>query len=273
MSLGLSAHLLEEGFENCVIDSITGNTIIPGGWQIIDNDGDSFSWYEYQYTPHGGLKSLASESWKAAIGALTPDNWLVSPAVTVSDSTDLYWWIATQDASFPAESYGVFLSTTGNALEDFTVELFSETLQAQNISWEQRGVSLAEFDGETVYLAWRHYNCTDNYKLKLDDILVTNENVDNDITNLAPQVSVINQIYPNPFNPETNISFFVTEPGQVDLSVYNIKGQLVANLVNGDRDQGNHKITWRAGSQPSGMYFFRLTTPTGTSSSKAILLK
>jgi len=271
----MSAHILQEGFETAYVDSLTGETIVPGGWQIIDGDGDTYNWFCYstQNTAHNGLQSLASESWKGGIGALTPDNWVITPAITIPDSTDLYWWIATQDVLFPNENYGVYLSTTGSDLADFTALLFSETLDTLNVVWQQRAVNLQEWAGQTVYLAWRHYNCTDNYRVKIDDILVTNENVDSDESDLVVSSGIIDRIYPNPFNPETNINFYINEPGQVNLSVYNIKGQLVENLVSGNMDRGEQNIIWKADDQPSGMYLFRLKTSDGESTGKAMLLK
>ena len=269
----LSAHILEESFETTYIDSLTGETIIPGGWQILDGDEDTYTWFSYQYSPHLGLASLASESWKAGIGPITPDNWVITPAITILDSTNLYWWVATQDDEFPNENYGVYLSTTGSAPADFTTLLFTEILEAENEFWQQRAVNLQEWSGETVYIAWRHFNSSDNYKLKLDDILVTNENVDNDMTDLVVSSGIIDRIYPNPFNPETNINFYINEPGLVNLSVYNIKGQLVENLVSSNLDRGDHNIIWKADDQPSGMYLFRLITADGVSTGKAMLLK
>lgn len=279
MLLGLvfsmSAHILEEGFETSYVDSLTGATIIPGGWQLIDSDEDSYNWFSYtvQNTAHSGSKSIASESWRPGVGALTPDNWLISPAITFEDTTYLYWWIATQDDLYPNENYGVYLSTTGNAVSDFTVLLFSEVLEAENEFWQLRTLELLEWGGETVYLAWRHHNCTDNYKVKIDDILVTAEFVDNDQGDLVVSASDINRIYPNPFNPETNINFQLNISGQVNLTVYNIKGQFVETLISGRLDSGNHNIIWKADDQPSGMYLFRLKTPDTVSTGKAMLLK
>ena len=272
----MSGHILQEGFESAYVDSITGETIIPGGWQIIDNDADGYNWccYSAQHTAHSGVHSISSESFHIPVTVLTPDNWLISPAITLEDSTDLYWWIATQDPLFPSENYGVYLSTTGNAVSDFTTLLFNELLEVENTFWQQRVISLQEWSGQTVYLAWRHYNCTNNYRIKIDDILVTiDENNDNDVNDLVVSVSSIDHIYPNPFNPETNISFIIEEPGMVNLAVYNIRGQLVKTLVSGNLERGDHNITWKADDQPSGIYLFRLKSSDGVSAGKAMLLK
>ncbi|MBU0519171.1 T9SS type A sorting domain-containing protein, partial [bacterium] len=63
--------------------------------------------------------------------------------------------------------------------------------------------------------------------------------------------------YPNPFNPSTTIRFGLPTASEVSLSIYNIRGERVADLVNGYRLAGYHDVTWEAGGLASGMYFCR----------------
>lgn len=80
--------------------------------------------------------------------------------------------------------------------------------------------------------------------------------------------------YPNPFNPETIISFNISEEMDITLKIYNIKGQLVETLMQKHLDQGLHSVVWNASNQASGIYFIRLFNEKGLSkTSKAILLK
>jgi hypothetical protein len=79
--------------------------------------------------------------------------------------------------------------------------------------------------------------------------------------------------YPQPFNPSTNIRFEVTGPGQVSLIVYNILGQAVATLVNGQLPAGRHEVTWRPRGLASGVYFYRLQAGGVFESRKLMLLK
>jgi hypothetical protein len=71
------------------------------------------------------------------------------------------------------------------------------------------------------------------------------------------------QNYPNPFNPTTTIRFSLKEAGFVSLSIYNLQGQEVRNLLAADMNAGRHEMTWdgkdnRGRPAPSGMYFYRL---------------
>lgn len=84
--------------------------------------------------------------------------------------------------------------------------------------------------------------------------------------------------YPNPFNPETTISFSLKEAGQVKLNVYNLKGQLVATLVDARLPEGSHKIVWNGKdrnnrSVASGVYFYRMQAANFSSTRKMILTK
>ncbi|MCF7913428.1 MAG: T9SS type A sorting domain-containing protein [Candidatus Cloacimonetes bacterium] len=76
---------------------------------------------------------------------------------------------------------------------------------------------------------------------------------------LASEVSIIPglEIYPNPFNPVTNISFSVPEPGLVDIGIYNLKGQKVENLVAENYEPGSYKFVWDASQNSSGLYFVK----------------
>ncbi len=68
----------------------------------------------------------------------------------------------------------------------------------------------------------------------------------------------LNPAYPNPFNPATNISFEIPASGQVNLSVYSITGQKVAEVFNGYRSLGIHTLTWNASQMASGVYVVRI---------------
>jgi hypothetical protein len=81
------------------------------------------------------------------------------------------------------------------------------------------------------------------------------------------------QNYPNPFNPVTTISYSLPEATHVKLEVFNILGQRVALLVNGDLPAGNHTTMWEADKQASGIYFYRLRTEDAIETKKMLLLK
>ena len=79
--------------------------------------------------------------------------------------------------------------------------------------------------------------------------------------------------YPNPFNPVTNICYEVGENSDVQISIYNIKGQKVKTLVDGYCEAGKHSIIWDAENQSSGVYFIYFESGTMREVKKITLLK
>lgn len=75
----------------------------------------------------------------------------------------------------------------------------------------------------------------------------------------APQQFILFQNFPNPFNNQTTIRYELAYSLHVSITVYNIMGQEVAQLVNEKKDVGLHQIVWNAAEQPTGIYFVRLT--------------
>ena len=78
----------------------------------------------------------------------------------------------------------------------------------------------------------------------------------NEVTEFA-----LEQNYPNPFNPTTNIKYSVGETGPVNITVYNVMGQKVAELLNTTKNAGSYQLTWNATGVASGIYYYRLTAP------------
>ncbi|TKJ39698.1 hypothetical protein CEE37_10490 [candidate division LCP-89 bacterium B3_LCP] len=81
------------------------------------------------------------------------------------------------------------------------------------------------------------------------------------------------QNYPNPFNPETTISYIIPEATDVNLTVYDVSGRQVAELVSGYRNAGHHDVTWDASSLSAGVYIYRLSAGEFNASGKMVLLK
>ena len=92
-----------------------------------------------------------------------------------------------------------------------------------------------------------------------------------------PYNFTLSQNYPNPFNPTTRIKYSVLQTSQVQLKVYDVLGNEVETLVNGEKPVGTYEITWDAASgsrrMPSGVYFYTLSAGKFTAVKKMILLK
>ncbi|MGB6123002.1 MAG: T9SS type A sorting domain-containing protein [Bacteroidota bacterium] len=88
-----------------------------------------------------------------------------------------------------------------------------------------------------------------------------------------PRDFVLLQNYPNSFNPSTTIEFALPGNGFVTFQVYNVLGEQVASLVEGDHSAGTFKTAWDASGQPSGVYFYRLTAGDSVQTRKMMLMK
>ncbi len=94
----------------------------------------------------------------------------------------------------------------------------------------------------------------------------------------APTEMTLYQNYPNPFNPETTILYSLQEAGKVKLSIYNVMGQRVKQVVNGYQTAGHHMIIWNGRDEhnnplPSGIYFYQLEFNDQSKSRKLELVK
>ena len=159
ISVNAQAPIFSEDFES---------TNLPTGWTLIDANNNGQNWvhsYNMPLIGHNNSECVGSFSQNT-----TPDNWLVTPAISLGSSSTLTFW-RSSGFQTPAEHYGVYVSTTSATdISSFTL-LHEETLYAN--TWEEKTVNLGDYDNSTVYIAFRHFNCTNKYVLILDDIVVT----------------------------------------------------------------------------------------------------
>jgi hypothetical protein len=94
-----------------------------------------------------------------------------------------------------------------------------------------------------------------------------------DVVISRPEAFSLGQNYPNPSNPKSKIDFEIPVKGMVNISVYNLLGELVAQLVNEIKEPGNYTAEFDGGSLSSGTYFYRIVSEGFTSVKKMILVK
>ena len=96
--------------------------------------------------------------------------------------------------------------------------------------------------------------------------------LDNDKNLINSYKFNLKQNFPNPFNPVTTIEYRISEPGFVDLSIYNLLGEKVITLVSEIKNAGTHRFNWNAKELTSGIYFYRLTAGKNFMQAKKLIL-
>jgi len=169
----------------------------------------------------------------------------------------------------PVELKSFTAQTSGN-----NVNLnWSTATEVNNLGFEiQKKVSgdfvaIGFVNGKGTTTEIQNYSFTDNdlqngsytYKLKQVDFSGSFEysyEVNVDVT--GPQYFALNQNYPNPFNPSTRIEFNLASESKVTLKIFNLLGEEVATLLNGNLVSGKHFADFKAQNLNSGVYMYRL---------------
>ncbi len=158
-------------------------------WGNFDEDGDGHLWELAAGYTGQGAKSVSWESSSKGSdaarrdnaaqkengrGSYDPDNWLISPEITIPSTAgqegpvQLSWYVKSGSGSFP-DHYGVYVSTTGDQPADFTTQVYEGTSPA---TWTQLTVDLSAYIGQTVRVAFRHYDSYDKWSFTIDDVEV-----------------------------------------------------------------------------------------------------
>ncbi|OGU78537.1 MAG: hypothetical protein A2499_08060 [Stygiobacter sp. RIFOXYC12_FULL_38_8] len=142
-----------------------------------------------------------------------------------------------------------FVNGHGNSNSPKSYSFIDNLLLAHDLNRLQYRLKQIDFDGKFEY----------------SNIVEVNVEV--------PAAFVLHQNSPNPFNPTTEIKFALPKNSNVELSIYNLLGEIVQRLANGMMNAGEHKVMFDASNLSSGVYIYKLTTDNYFSTRKMVLLK
>lgn len=238
-------------------------------WKFYDADQDGIGWFTsygqfqnqdgtpaatYGHESYGAMFSFSYYSNGQTGRALTPDDWVFTPAIAVpaEGNYSLSWYARGIDPNYAGEYYSVYVTTT--AAPDESLEaVYSDSTTA---TWEQQIVNLADYAGQTVYIAFRHHNCTDKYALAVDKIRVGEAGSENEGIDNAAAIDI--NIYPNPASEVINIA----AEGVRLVEMLDVNGRVVLeSRIGGAIDLS---------SLASGVYMVRVTTDAGVSTEKVV---
>ncbi|MBP5643754.1 MAG: choice-of-anchor J domain-containing protein, partial [Bacteroidales bacterium] len=219
---GATSEPFFDDFENGLADKgwkvyTQGETAGGEGW-FIGNTGDTGN------ASDSGHTAVFAESWAESTNGMAADNWLISPLVDLGGTLKFWQWIR---GEYPDE-YEVLLSTTGDAIEDFTTTL--RPLGPGLGLWNEVVIDLSAYEGQQGYIAI-HHKCTDQFFMAIDDFgiyraaewaKVTTTECQVTLTDLQPETTYelrITGFSDGEAEIVSDIVSFTTEavPGPVDL--------------------------------------------------------
>ena len=154
------------------------------GWVNIDADGDGYMFLsaaEVGLTENDGHNNsynyAISQSYdNPTYTPLTPDNYLATAKkYYIGEASQLSFWAASMDPRYPSEHFGVAISTTNNTSADSFTTIAEWTLmEDKRLTWYEYTADLSAYAGQEVFIAIRHFDCTDQYILCIDDVELKN---------------------------------------------------------------------------------------------------
>jgi photosystem II stability/assembly factor-like uncharacterized protein len=162
-------------------------------------------------------------------------------------------------------------------------ELNNSGFQVERKTGEENWVELGFVQGKGTTTETQVYTFIDkdlisgkyNYRIKQIDFNGSHKYYDlnEEVEIAAPNSYDLSQNYPNPFNPTTKIKYSVPVEGFVNIAVFNILGEKVANLVNSIQKAGKYELSFDATNLSSGMYIYRMESGNYVSIKKMMILK
>ena len=215
---------------------------------------------------------------------------LILPVVLANDTTlpvELSSFTAEMNSDNHAVISWVTQTETGvsgyyvlrNSVEDLETALqISALIEAANTSQEHTYSFIDQYIYEPgTYYYWLHVVDIDGTEDYSDPISVVYEYQEPEVP-VIPQITEFKNVYPNPFNPNTNISYALSDQQDVTFSIYNSRGQLVRQYDVGSKAAGNYSLVWdgtdyNGRTVTTGVYFIRMQAGRDSFFKKAVLMK
>ena len=236
-----------------------------------DKDGDAT---KFQSTEFAAMDSL-SNTWDAtkkrgnvyALGSAAHNNAFGTPAVFVGHGAGFRKYDFTGTDIFSSASYtkSDYTIATGH-IDSLQTGGVNKMFAGSNVDGDKYGEVILAYQGvsDSVMVAGSY---SKNHRTFIRVLEWTGESTAlsvKDIVLITPEDYKLNQNYPNPFNPTTSIEYTLPIANQISITIYNIMGQEVANILPlQDKPAGTHRVTWngldRQGNKvASGTYFYTM---------------
>ena len=216
----------------------------------IDADGDGYNWEMRQnWGNTENPYSATSASVDISEVGLFPENYLVTPYKL--DCEQVVFLAGVQDIAHPNEHLGVAVSTTvGDDPEAFTIVWDVDMTAKEAGNWYQYNVDLRAYQGQDIYVAIVHYNCTDQFMVNVDDILLVRQY--DPSWSVSEGALVTCQVYPNPTSEFLMVENDVTVN---HYEIYNIMGEMLMS-----KPVGVKSFNVNVSELPTGTYIIKMSS-------------
>ena len=153
-------------------------------------------------------------------------------------------------------------------MNSFSGSLANGQTKTTNLNFETQDVLPGTYAANMIVRS----NDSNNPAVVIPIQLNVTGTVSNEEASIPDRVT-LNQNFPNPFNPTTNITYELARAEQVSIDVYNIQGQKVSTLVNSFQSAGEYSLSFDASNLSSGIYIYTLRTPSTSLSRRMVLIK
>ena len=262
---------------------------VPAQWQNIWDSGAidgtfSSSWFRFEksgdnwiyrlYTSDStsfhvcsaGFSITPEYTYKFTAGEITAGYQLYSLGYDLTgDGKVEFYVLSYDDATTYLQSFKILDITTGNIVFERKSPNYSYSYPAL---FDLNGDGLLE-----CIVAKNEYPYQNKYYYEVYNTGITG------VKSLEPPAKFsLAQNFPNPFNPETKISFTLNERQNVSIKIYNIQGELIKTLAATEIQPGEHEIVWNGQNelgqlQPTGIYFYEMRGGSFTQAKKMMLLR
>ncbi|MCH4553298.1 T9SS-dependent choice-of-anchor J family protein [Aestuariibaculum lutulentum] len=167
-----------------VSDNFDDQTTVGVCWDLIDQDGDNNNWIWWNYSDtYGGYKVIASYSYYTSSGALNPDNWIISYPIDLtsfssSDNIELSYKIRSASKNYAHEYYTVY-AATGKQTTTLEASSVKQSAYVDDIGGNGDFVvaklNVSSLAGNTIYIAFRHHNSTDQSNIEIDEVTISSK--------------------------------------------------------------------------------------------------
>lgn len=244
------AFMIETSFAQVKLnESFEATTFPPTGWVKkggnLQNGGNWSRGLSSMYVQlaHTGQAGAISESCIYPTN-VTPNNWLITPALNIQTGDSLEFFIKNSSSQYPSEHFELRISTSTNDTSSFSAPIYEHSfISSESAAWLQKVFNLNQYAGQTIYIAFIHNKCFGQDMLFLDDVKVWHT--------IGTGIIEKNTDIPYVFN--NNILRFENTASIKQLTIYDIAGKLII-----DNTENGLQKTYNLSNLQKGIYIINV---------------